>query len=123
MKIPSIGDPIIDTPLFDLKGERYTLSGFLERPTLLCFWSTTCMICMKSMGELKSTYEKHKDKVNLVSINVDEDHDTWEHGSRRDNIEWANLSDGHGSGSGIAYAYGVFAHPAYVLINTQGIIM
>lgn len=123
MIVPSIGDKIADADLLDLNGNETKLSEYNDKHVLLSFWSLTCMICMKASGELSKLHEQYKDKLNIVSINMDIDKTMWEKGTNRDSIIWTNLSDGKGVFSGVGKLYRIVSYPSYVLINTEGIII
>ena len=123
MAIPTIGDHITDAILVDRKGEEHKLSDYNNKYMLLSFWSVTCMVCMKAARELKKLNDNYSDKLNVVSINMDTDEARWEQGTQRDNVTWANLSDGMGYAAGVGKEYGIVSYPAYVLINADGVIV
>lgn len=115
--MPTIGEMFTDATLQDLNGDEHQLSNYNDKPILLHFWSVTCLICMKTARELKKLHEGYGDKLNIVSINMDTDKARWEQGAKRDNLDWANLSDGQGYFGGIGKEYGIVSYPAYVLID------
>lgn len=45
-----------------LDGSQSTTADFKGKVTLVNFWATTCVSCVKEMPELVATYNKYKDK-------------------------------------------------------------
>jgi peroxiredoxin len=45
-----------------LDGSQTTTSDFKGKVTLVNFWATTCVSCVKEMPELVATYNKYKDR-------------------------------------------------------------
>ncbi len=123
MAIPTIGDRMTDADLFDLNAKKYSLSELCDTYLLLSFWSMTCMVCMKAARDLKVVEQEYRDRVRIVSINMDTALSMWQQGTERDGITWYNLSDGQGSSGGVGKTYGVMSFPAYVLFNPEGIII
>ena len=119
----SSGEKMIDSTLLDMDGEEHKLSSFNDKYILLSFWSMTCLICMKAAKDLKKIHESYKPKLNIVGINMDTEKSMWEQGTKRDAITWINLSDGKGVSDGVGLDYGIAGFPAYVLIDSNGIII
>jgi thiol-disulfide isomerase/thioredoxin len=68
-----VGSP---APLFeavDTDGNAFSLAEALkERPVLLAFWSLFCATCRDELPILEQEQPKHRDKVQFVTVNLDE---------------------------------------------------
>jgi thiol-disulfide isomerase/thioredoxin len=60
------------TTLQNNKADLYT---YLDKPTILEFWSTSCPFSEAARPEINQLYESHKDKFNLISIPREKGHD------------------------------------------------
>lgn len=57
-----------------LDGTKMTTDDFKGKVTLVNFWATTCVSCVKEMPELSATYKKFKDRgfeTLAVAMNYD----------------------------------------------------
>ena len=63
-----------DFSLQRLGGGTITLAEYKGRkPVVLDFWATWCPNCKRDMPKLSALYEKYKDKVEVIGINLHED--------------------------------------------------
>ena len=61
-----------DFSLPSVSGEQVRLSQFKgEKPVLLNLWSVTCGPCRQELSEIKAIYPEYKDKVEILSVQVD----------------------------------------------------
>lgn len=81
-----------DGDLFDLQGNVHRLSDFKGKAVLIDFWSRGCGPCLKALPEMKEISQKYKDRLEVVSISID-DKTNWEIASRHHAISWWNLND------------------------------
>ena len=119
-RIPEIGDKMVDGDLFKLEGGIVRLADYGGKYLMLDFWAITCGPCLMSFPEIKAISEKYKDKLNVMSINLDDD-ETWKKALTEHEISWINVRDPKKYG-GLASGYGVFALPHYVLISPDGTV-
>lgn len=62
-----------DFSLERLGGGTITLAEYKGRkPVVLDFWATWCPNCKRDMPKLSALYEKYKDKVEVIGINLHE---------------------------------------------------
>jgi thiol-disulfide isomerase/thioredoxin len=114
------GEPMADTDLNDLEGNKYRLADFKGKYILIDFWSSGCGPCIMAMPEMKELADMYKDNLVIVSLSLD-DRKMWERSSKQHEITWNNLSDEKGN-AGIAARYGVYGIPHYALITPDGIL-
>lgn len=58
----SSSEPAPPSTFVLLDGSQSTTADFQGKVTLVNFWATTCVSCVKEMPELVATYNKYKDK-------------------------------------------------------------
>lgn len=107
-----------DGDLFDLQGNVYRLSDFKGKAVLIDFWSRGCGPCLKALPEMKEISQKYKDRLEVVSISID-DKTNWEIASRHHAISWWNLNDLKGN-HGLYAKYSAGSIPRYVFLSPEG---
>lgn len=55
------------------KGEKYSSSYLLGKPTLINFWFTRCSPCIKEIPTLNAIKEEFKNNVNFIAINFEDE--------------------------------------------------
>lgn len=78
----SVGDSLAknaapDFTLQKLGGGTITLSEFKgKKPVVVDFWASWCPNCRRDMPKLNGFYEKYKDKVEVIAVNLQENEST-----------------------------------------------
>ena len=112
-------DFCIDGEMFDLNHRIYHLKDFRGKYVLIDFWSRFCGPCIAEFPVMADFYERHKDKLVMISLTTD-DEKAWRECTHHSEITWLNLCDGKGM-YGLAGSYGLQALPTLVLISPEGI--
>lgn len=120
-KIVKVGDMMVDGDLFDLDGNKHNLAEYKGKYILLDFWNSGCGACIMGSPKLEKLYEKQKDKLNIVGINMNTVA-AWKIGNQFAKITWTNLND-RKEYAGLATKYGLKATPHYVFISPEGKIL
>ena len=116
-----VGDNMLDGDFFDENGNIKRLADYSEpgKYLLLDFWFRGCGACIQSLPEMREILETYREKLTIISINVDNDDDSWKKAMTEHDMPWVNIRDSKGF-AGLAADYGVFGAPNYVLISPEG---
>jgi len=110
-----------DFTLRDLYGQSVKLSSYLGKPVFLVFGTTWCPNCKAELPQMKSLYEKYKNKgLIMFNIDIQESREKVMSFAQKRNISFPVLLDTDGS---VADAYGILGVPAKVLIDRKGKII
>jgi thiol-disulfide isomerase/thioredoxin len=63
-----LGKKLPEFKLIDLKGNEFSSSQLIGKPTLLNYWATYCAPCVAEMPELNGLKEKYGDKMNFIAL-------------------------------------------------------
>jgi peroxiredoxin len=112
----------INFSLYDLNGDKITLSKFRNKnPAVLFFWTTWCPFCLRELGYLAKIYASlSSDNIGVLAINVQESESKLSRFLKRNPLPFKVLLDSDGS---VAYSYGLIGVPTYVLIDKRGEIV
>ena len=110
-----------DFVLQRLDGGTITLAEYIgEKPVILDFFATWCPNCRRDMPRLTRWYEKYKDQVEVIGINLQENPSKVEKYISSAGISFPIALDPHGQASQM---YGVRYTNFHVLINKDGNIV
>ena len=112
-----------DGELTDLDGNSHSLAELKGKYILLDFWASGCAPCISALPELALVAQMYKDKLCVVSVNI-EPVDDWREALKKHPITWCNWNDGKG-GAGIydRYCANGGGIPLFVLISPDGYII
>ena len=86
---------------------------------VLRFWGSWCGACIKSFPHLKTFYEQHYNKLEIIGIACHDTKEKWNAAVKRHELPWLNVLNGEGTND-VAELYGVQTYPTYVLIAPDG---
>ncbi len=67
---PEIGFKAPDFTLKDVNDNNVSLSNLRGKPVFINFWASWCPPCQEEMPFIQQAYEKYKDKVIFLGVNV-----------------------------------------------------
>ncbi|MDW3652097.1 MAG: TlpA disulfide reductase family protein [Bacteroidia bacterium] len=125
MKVPEIGDDLIDFEVFDEAGKTYTFSDLNDRFLLIEFGSSFCGPCYAAAPELSKLQEEEQESLKIISFSLDSRESLWKQSLERlhakeGHAKLLHLWDGEGENGIIPASYGVSGIPQFYLINPEG---
>lgn len=120
--VQNVGDEVPDVELYDAEGGVHHIADVLGRYVLLDFWSLGCGPCRMAEPEMREVYEQHRDRMEIVGINVD-DFVNWHTNEWAAKLAWPNWNDRNGQEGLVARLDATFAVPTYVLLSPEGRIL
>ena len=126
LHILQVGEKAVDAELFDMQGNKHRLfEAFADnRYVLFDFWNLHCGACRKAESELLEVYDRMKDRLEIVAINLDSISE-WQAHEWSKKIVWKNWNDGKKfkKGGVKSHYYDFNAVPFYVLLSPDGHIL
>lgn len=123
----NIGDTIQNFSGIDLKGKIVKLSDFRGKIILLDFWASWCAPChQQNQNEFQQIYSKFKNKnFIIISYSLDKESakEEWKKASKKDKINWVNISNLKGFRDPLSVQYNIQSIPTSFLINQYGVII
>lgn len=109
-----------DFTLKNLDGGTTTLSDYRgQKPVILDFFATWCPNCQRAMPQLSGWYDKYKDQVEVIGINLRENSSTVQRFIASKRISYPiTLDTGR-----VASQYGIRYTNTHVLIDKNGSIV
>ena len=126
-----VGSKALDFTLTSVDDKAITLSEcYAKSFVLLDFWASWCGPCIREIPELQKLHSLHKDRLQIISISVDESKEQWQDAIVRYGLsQWpqviaSNNEEYYFAEQGnTALAYGVEQIPCFILIDKNGIIV
>ncbi|MBQ8711881.1 MAG: TlpA family protein disulfide reductase [Prevotella sp.] len=121
----TIGASYTDVEGLTPKGEVNTLSQLMEpgKYTLIDFWASWCGPCRQAIPGVKAMTERYADRLQVVSISVDEKEGAWRKAEKEEAMNWPQLWGGGERMEKTAQAYWIQAIPRLVLVSPDGKII
>lgn len=112
------GNPAADFTLQKLGGGTISLSEFRgKKPVVVDFWASWCPNCRRDMPKLNGFYEKYKDKVEVIGVNLHEKESTVKSFIESRGISFPIALDSSGRASN---AFGIQYTNTHFLIDIDG---
>jgi thiol-disulfide isomerase/thioredoxin len=116
------GPVALDFSLVSVDGKRLNLSDYRGRPVVVDLMATWCGVCREEMPMLNDTYNKYKDRVVFLSIDVDwvETDEALRAFRDQYKVDWTFALDRTGAAYGAFYPEG---YPTLVILDKDGRIV
>jgi len=109
-----------DFNLHDITGKNIKLSNYKGKYILLTFWASWCGPCIKEIPALLKIKEKYpSDKLEIISINLDDDSTSFSKAVQKYKMEWVHIF----GDKKLRDVYEVMGIPEVFLINKSGEII
>lgn len=119
-----VGATAPDFTLNDLNGNTFAISSTRGKWTVLDFWGSWCMPCIKGMPEMKQTYKKFNGKVEFIGICCNDKQERWQKAVSDHALPWIQLFNPRD----IDYRqdplvlYNIKAFPTKIILTPEGTI-
>ena len=121
-----VGKNVPNFTLPNLDGEQISLDDLQQQNEIVLveFWSSWCGPCIEAIPALKDSYSSyHKHGFEIVSVSIDDDHESWIEASAEYELPWINLGELAGWDGEVATSFGVTFIPKNYLVNSLGEIV
>ena len=116
------GVPAPDVTLTDKEGKTITLSSLKGKFTYIDVWATWCGPCKKEIPFMEKMVERFKDndKVQFISISVDENVDVWKKMIEADKPAWPQYNVTKETAKKFMSDWGITGIPRFIMIDKNG---
>lgn len=121
VKTDEYGSAMIDFTLEDQSGQEMTVASSSGKPKLINFWASWCSGCKDEADDLNRIYEKYKDEIEIISVNVTTS-DTMEEAldyMDRYEVKMPSLFDTEGD---VSWQYDITVIPTNYFVHADGTI-
>ena len=116
-----MGTEAPDFTLNDINGQTLSLSSLRGKIVVLDFWGSWCGWCIKGFPEMKTYYEKYKDKMEIVGMDCNDTDAKWKKAVADNALPWLHVYVPRGSS--VVADYMVTAFPTKIIIDTDGKVL
>lgn len=119
------GANYIDFKSITPTGDTLAFSDLIGKTdfVLLDFWASWCPDCVAEIPALKQIYEKNKERLEILSVSLDDDKEKWINGIKKFDLQWKQVSNLTEWNDHIAKSYAVNSIPCIYLIDRNGKIV
>ena len=117
----ALGTPFSDFEMVDSTGAKRMFSSLVpqDKPVLVDIWASWCGPCRSAIPKVRALHEKYGDKLDILSISVDEKRSDWIKAVQEEQMPWSQWLVPSEQMGILADKYGVEFIP-FVFVVHQG---
>lgn len=106
-------------------GSRHTLSKAMVpgKYTMIDFWASWCGPCRASIPHVRELYNDYKDRLEIISISVDDEDDEWRSAMNQEKMEWKQFHAPKDMRGVVSETYKCRGIPYMLIFSPDGNIM
>lgn len=114
-----------DFEVHDTDGNVVRLSDLKGKMVYMDVWATWCGPCVAEIPHMEKLYERYKDndKIVLVSVSLDDNHQAWRKKLAEDNPGWPQYIADGGLKSALCGEYMIIGIPRFMMFDEDGRII
>ena len=113
-----VGSEAPNFTLNDLDGKPLSLSSLRGKYVVLDFWGSWCGWCIKGFPEMKTYYEKYKDKMEILGVDCNDTEAKWKKAVADNALPWKHVYVPRGSS--VPSDYLITGFPTKIIISPEG---
>lgn len=119
------GKPLREGKVITPKGDTLSLLAQLKagQYTLIDFWASWCGPCRASFPHLREMYKLHGEKVNFISVSLDQEEEVWQKAMEEEKLPWTQFTASRTLSKEIGKYYDIKAIPTFLFIDPDGKII
>lgn len=118
--IAAEGSEAPDFTLTSSEGVPLSLNDLRGQYVVLDFWGTWCKWCIKGIPDMKAYYEKYHGMFEILSIDFEDDEETWRQAIESFDMEWQHVITDEESAQQIQALYNIEYYPTKIIVNPEG---
>lgn len=123
-KNKAIGSAFLDVVLKDTSGTAISTKDLRGKYILVDFWASWCKPCRDKNPDLKTLYNKLKDKnFEILGVSFDKDQSKWRGAIIKDGLTWMQVIDEKGFSGALGEHYDIEGIPQSILLGVDGKIL
>ncbi|MBO3269499.1 thioredoxin-like domain-containing protein [Hymenobacter defluvii] len=113
--------PLPNLPLAKPDKQQGWMMDNGAKVNMLVFWASWCGPCRKEIPQLKELYSEYKDRgVNLVSVSIDEQPESWQKALGQEQMGWQQLIVDKKQIESVQQKFNFSAIPLVILADSRG---
>lgn len=121
----TVGKNVPDFNALDEDDKNHSLYSLLKNKkyTLLDFTTPHCGYCTLSIPVIKKAEKKFREKLQVVSVCIDSNRDSWEDINEKEGLPWLRLIANDGRYSKPYMQYKIKGTPTFFLVDSNGTLL
>lgn len=121
----SVGKKVPGFTAIDEDDNSYNMYSLFKKKkyTLLDFTTPHCGYCTLSIPVIKETEKKYRNKLQVVSVCIDSNRDSWKKVNEKEDLPWLRLITKEGRYSKPYMQYNIHGTPTFFLVDSNGILL